>query len=158
MGLSVADQSGWRPLLRLWRALFFRPGPLPTDPTRSMAWNRGNYLAHAVAHCEECHTPRNALGGLRHDLAFSGNIGGPDGQNAPNITGDGDSGIGAWSEADITHFLQTGETPDFDAVASGMAEVIRGTRWLSDADRQAMAVYLKTIPAIRTGRRPAKSG
>ena len=79
---------GWRPLLVFWRGLFFRSGPLPNDPAMGADWNRGNYLVHAVAHCEECHTPRNFLGAVESGKAFSGNIGGPDGQNAPNITSD----------------------------------------------------------------------
>jgi hypothetical protein len=51
-------------------------------------------LVHAVAHCEECHSPRNFLGAVKDSKHFSGNVGGPDGQNAPNITSDKETGIG----------------------------------------------------------------
>ncbi len=54
---------GWRTLLFFWRQLFFRPGPLLPVAGRSAEWNRGRYLAEAVVHCQECHTPRNFLGG-----------------------------------------------------------------------------------------------
>ena len=140
----------WRPLLFFWRTLFFRPEEAPSRPVQDATWSRGNYLVHAVAHCEECHTPRNVLGGLRKSLAFAGNVGGPDGQNAPNISSDVATGIGAWSVADMEALLKTGLTPESDMVGSGMKAVVRGTSKLSDSDRHAMAVYLKTVPPIHT--------
>jgi len=153
---EATSPFGWRSLLVFWRTLFFNEGPIRTDPSQSAEWNRGNYLVHAVAHCEECHTARNLLGALKPSRAFAGNIGGPDGQNAPNITSDADTGIGSWSVAEIEHLLKTGETPDYDQVSSGMKAVVRGTSKLTDADRHAMAVYLKTVPAIHTERPPPK--
>jgi mono/diheme cytochrome c family protein len=146
---------GWRPLLFFWRALFFTPGPQTEDKAKDEAWNRGNYLVHALAHCEECHTPRNALGALESGLAFSGNIGGPDGQNAPNITPDPETGIGTWSLADIELLLKTGLTPESDQVGSGMKAVVRGTSKLTDADRHAIAVYLKSVEPIHIELPPA---
>jgi len=148
----------WRPLLVGWRQLYFTPGPLTPDPTRTDDWNRGNYLVHAVVHCEECHTPRNFLGGLRSDRAFSGNIGGPDRQNAPNITSDAATGIGSWSIEDIEVLLKTGMTPDSDFVASGMKAVVRGTSKLTDADRHAIAVYIKSVAPIHVELPPRKKG
>lgn len=145
---TVKPPYGWRDLLVFWRALFFKPGALAPDPGHDAVWNRGNYLVHAVAHCEECHTPRNALGAVQQDRAFSGNIGGPDGQNAPNITPDAATGIGDWSLGDIETLLKTGVTPDADFVGSGMRAVVRGTSQLSDADRHAIAVYLKSVAPI----------
>ena len=148
---------GWRPLLFFWRSLFFTPGPLAPDGSRSDEWNRGNYLVHAVAHCEECHTPRNVLGAVRSGRAFSGNVGGPDGQNAPNITPDVATGIGSWSVADIERLLKSGLTPDSDQVGSGMKAVVRGTSKLTDADRHAIAVYLRSVPPIRVDLPPPKA-
>jgi mono/diheme cytochrome c family protein len=145
---------GWRRLMAAWRDLFFKPGPYRPDPARDAEWNRGNYLVHAVAHCGECHTPRNAFGALEESRAFAGNIGGPDGQNAPNITPDLVTGIGKWSIADIEQLLKSGLTPDYDMVGSGMRAVVRGTARLTDADRHAIAVYVKTVPAVRTEPRP----
>jgi mono/diheme cytochrome c family protein len=138
----------WRPLLLFWRTLFFSAGPVPPDPGKGPDWNRGNYLVHALAHCEECHTPRNRLGGLDTSRPFAGNIGGPDKQNAPNITPDMKTGIGSWSIGDIEILLKTGMTPDSDLVGSGMKAVVRGTSRLTDADRHAMAVYLKSVRPI----------
>ncbi len=147
---------GWRPLLIFWRELFFTSGSINNDSTKSAEWNRGNYLVHAVAHCEECHTPRNFLGGLNLDKSFSGNIGGPDKQNAPNITSDVKTGIGSWSITDLEQLLKTGMTPDSDFVGSGMKAVVQGTSKLTDADRHAMAIYLKSIPPIHVDLPPPK--
>lgn len=148
---------GWRPLLFFWRMLFFSPGPLKTDSAKPEEWNRGNYLVHAVAHCEECHTPRNFLGAVKSSGSFSGNIGGPDGQNAPNITSDVATGIGSWSLEDIQRLLRTGLTPESDQVGSGMKAVVRGTSKLTDADRHAIATYLRTVPPIHVDAPPPKA-
>jgi mono/diheme cytochrome c family protein len=145
----------WRFLQRFWRLLFFRPGPLPPVAGQSAAWTRGRYLAEAVAHCQECHTPRNFLGALVTSRAYSGNPHAPDGMKVPNITGDPETGIGKWSADDVAALLKTGQTPDMDFVGSGMAEVVKGTAALSDADRDAIATYIKSIPAIRTEKKPA---
>ncbi|HKW52430.1 MAG TPA: cytochrome c [Stellaceae bacterium] len=147
---------GWRFLLVFWRALFFTPGPLAPIEGQSVEWNRGRYLAEAVVHCGECHTPRNLMGGIKRSQAFAGNPQGPDGQKAPNITSDAETGIGKWTIDDIAALLKTGQTPDFDFVGSGMAEVVKGTAALTDEDRRAIAVYIKSIPAIRSERK-AKS-
>jgi len=134
--------------LVFWRTLFFREGPLAPDPAHDAEWNRGRYLADAVAHCGECHTPRNFLGAMKTSEAYAGNPAGPDGQKAPNITPDPAKGIGKWSLDDIETVLKTGQLPDFDFVGSGMAEVVKGTSELTDADRHAIAVYLKSLKPI----------
>ncbi|HEX7970429.1 MAG TPA: alcohol dehydrogenase, partial [Stellaceae bacterium] len=60
-----------------------------------------------------------------------------------------------WSLEDITTLLKTGQTPEFDFVGSGMAEVVKGTAALSDEDRRAIAVYVKSLPPIRSAKKPA---
>lgn len=148
---------GWRFLQVFWRTLFFREGPLQPAPGQSAEWNRGRYLAQAVVHCQECHTPRNFLGGLDNGRAFSGNPQGPDGMKVPNITSDAESGVGKWSLDDIATLLKSGQTPDMDFVGSGMGDVVKGTAALSDADRHAIAVYLKSLPAIHTEKKKPAS-
>ncbi|MBI3343532.1 MAG: c-type cytochrome [Gammaproteobacteria bacterium] len=153
---KVKPPFGWRALLFFWRELFFTVGPIRTEPARGEDWNRGNYLVNAVTHCEECHTPRNFLGALKPNRSFSGNIGGPERQNATNITSDVKTGIGSWSIEDIQVLLKTGMTPESDLVGSAMKAVVRGTSKLTDADRHAMAVYLKSIPPIHVDLPPPK--
>jgi mono/diheme cytochrome c family protein len=145
----------WRFLLVGWRALFFTEGPLQPVADKDAVWNRGNYLANAVVHCGECHTPRNFLGGLKQSAAYSGDPQGPDNLKVPNITPDPETGIGKWSIAEIADLLKTGQTPDFDFVGSAMSEVVKGTGKLTDSDREAIAVYLKSLKPISTPK-PAK--
>jgi mono/diheme cytochrome c family protein len=146
---EVSFPFSWRPLQVFWRTLFFTEGPLQPVAGQSAEWNRGRYLVQAVVHCAECHTPRNFLGGLEQNQAFAGNPQGPDGQKAPNISSDTERGIGQWSIVDISILLKTGRTPSFDFVGSGMGEVVKGTATLSDSDRRAIAVYIKSLPPVR---------
>ncbi len=152
---DVSWPFSWRFLQVFWRWLFFSEGPLAPAAGASAEWNRGRYLAEAVVHCQECHTPRNFLGGLKSSLAYSGNPDGPDGMKVPNITADAETGIGKWKLDDIADLLKTGQTPEMDFVGSGMAEVVKGTAALSDSERHAIAVYLKSQRAIHIAKPPA---
>jgi mono/diheme cytochrome c family protein len=153
---DVTPPFDWRVLLFFWRALYFREAPLPAAAGRSAEWQRGRYLAEAVAHCQECHSPRNFFGALDGGRAYSGNPDGPDQQEAPNITTDPSSAIAGWSVDDVTQLLTDGQTPDFDYVGSGMGEVVKGTGALTKADRHAIAVYVKSLPPIHTPKRAKK--
>lgn len=135
---------GIRPLLTGWRTLYFHQGPLKPVAGQSAEWNRGRYLSEAVVHCQECHSPRNGLGAIETDKAYAGNPDGPDGQNAPNLT---PTGIGKLTVADLQEMLKTGTTPDGDSLGSGMADVIEGTSKMTQADRDAIIVYIRTLPA-----------
>lgn len=146
----------WRLLMRVWNWLFFTPGPFRPDGARSPEWNRGAYLVEALGHCAECHTPRNLLGGLERSKSFSGTRDGPEGKSVPNITPDPETGIGKWSEVDLTYFLETGILPDGDATGSVMGEVVKnGTSRLTAEDRRAVAAYLRSLKPIahRIGRK-----
>ena len=151
---EVKAPFGWRFLLVFWRKLYFREGPLQAVAGQSAEWNRGRYLAEAVVHCQECHTPRNFLGALDHAKAYSGNPQAPDGQKVPNITPDTETGIGKMSVEEITQVLETGKAP-FGDVEKGMAEIVKGTAKLSSEDRHAIAIYIKSLPAIYTPKKPS---
>jgi mono/diheme cytochrome c family protein len=153
---AIKPPFGWRFLLIFWRALFCREGRLPPAPGHDSEWRRGRYLAEAVAHCPECHTPRNLFGAMEQGRAYAGNPHGPDGQDAPNITPDPSSAIAGWSVDDIAQLLTDGQTPDFDFVGSGMAQVVKGTGALTKADRNAIAVYVKSLPPIHSEKRAKK--
>ena len=112
-------------------------------------WNRGAYIAQALAHCGECHTPRNLLGGLKKYLHFSGSKEGPEGELAPNITPHKITGIGDWTKVDISYFLETGMKPDGDYTQGLMAEVIEhGYYYLKVEDLDAVAEYLISLLPI----------
>lgn len=136
-----------------WKLLFFRPGLFRPRDSAPPEINRGAYLVQALGHCGECHTPRNPAGGSLIGLALAGNSDGPDGEYVPNITPDGETGIGGWSVDDVAELLATGTKPDFDNVQGSMQDVVEdGTAHLTDADRRAIAAYLLTLPPVRHGK------
>lgn len=63
----------------------------------------------------------------------------------PNIT---QKGLKDWSEADIAELLKSGDLPDGDSVGGSMVPMVKNTSLLSDADRAAMAAYLKSLPPV----------
>lgn len=130
----------------LWKLLHLSPDPVVAlAPDAAPALLEGRNLVEGPGHCGECHTPRDVTGGVvkAHWLAGGPALGGKGW--VPNITS-GKGGIADWSEGDIAEMLKTGFTPDFDSVGGDMAEVVRNTALLSDADRAAMAAYLKAVP------------
>jgi mono/diheme cytochrome c family protein len=146
---EVPFPFSWRFLQTGWKLLFFTPGPFQPAPERSAAYNRGAYLVTALAHCGECHTPRNFLGAMRSGQRLAGTPDGPDGQLVPNITPDPGTGIGKWDKDDILELLKTGITPEQSKVKGAMRETIQdGLKYLSDGDLEAIADYLFAQPAI----------
>lgn len=129
--------------LGLWKLLFVSRDWVVQGPLSPEA-ERGRYIAEALAHCGECHTPRNALGGLDRSRWLAG-APNPDGQGrTPNIT----PGKLDWSEAEIATYLTTGFTPDYDVVGGHMAAVVENMTHLPPADVAAIAAYLKAVPAV----------
>jgi mono/diheme cytochrome c family protein len=146
---DVPFPFSWRFLQTGWKLLFFTPGPFQPAPERSAAYNRGAYLVAALAHCGECHTPRNFLGATRSSQRLAGTADGPDGQVVPNITPDPATGIGNWDKDDIAELLRTGTTPEQSRVKGGMREVVEdGLKYLNHGDLEAIAEYLSAQPAI----------
>jgi mono/diheme cytochrome c family protein len=145
----------FRPGLSVWKFLHFRPAEFEPDVDASEEWNRGAYLARALGHCAECHSPRTPTGGLEPGLLYSGaRLGG--GEIAPNITPDRDTGIGRWRASHLMRYLDLGMDPDGDFAGGAMAEVIsEGTSFLTDADRRALVVYLLALEPIRREVPPA---
>lgn len=127
----------------LWKLVFLDGGPMISDPSKSAQWHRGAYLTNAVAHCAECHSPRNALGAIIESKRFAGGPA-PDGQGGtPNITA---TKLKNWTVEDIAFMLEDGQTPDSDRVGGSMTEVVRNTAQLSKDDRMAIGQYLKSLP------------
>jgi mono/diheme cytochrome c family protein len=130
-----------------WNVLFLDKAPFVADPARSAEWNRGAYLTRGLAHCGACHTPRNAL----MAEALSKELGGGDvgGWHAPNITSDPNSGVGAWSEQELVDYMRLGHAAGKAQAAGPMAEAVdHSLRHLRPDDLRAIAVYVKTVPAM----------
>jgi mono/diheme cytochrome c family protein len=69
---------------------------------------------------------------------------------APNITSDPISGIGGWSNAELVRYLKSGAVPGKGQAGGGMAEAVENSlQFLRDDDLNAIAVFMKTIPAVR---------
>jgi len=131
--------------LGLWKLLYLDGKTFAPDPAKSAELNRGAYLVEALGHCGECHSPRDALGGIIADRRFAGGVDAEGTGWVPNITPHAD-GIGKWSANDIAYLLESGFNPGFDSVGSTMADVVLNTAKLSPADRKAMAAYLQSLP------------
>jgi mono/diheme cytochrome c family protein len=132
--------------LGLFHLLYVDGETFAADPEASDEINRGAYLVLGPAHCGECHSPRNALGGIIASQAFAG-ARKPEGKGrVPNITPH-DDGIGDWSEADIAYLLETGTTPDFDVIGDIMVPVQENMAKLTAEDRKAIAAFLKSLPS-----------
>jgi mono/diheme cytochrome c family protein len=130
----------------LWKLLFLDDAPFRPDAAQSPQWNRGAYLVNAPGHCAECHSPRNLLGAIIADRRFTGGQS-PTGQGGvPDIT---QRKLRDWKVEDFAEVLDSGMTPDSDRVGGAMVEVVATTRQLGAADREAMAVYLKSLRAAK---------
>jgi mono/diheme cytochrome c family protein len=153
-----------RGLMAVWNKMFFKAGRYMPDPAQSAEWNRGAYLVQGLGHCGACHTPRNQLGGETENLALTGGVYNDAVEDAVheqeivkednvvrpwaavNLTSS-PRGLAAWSVDDIAAYLKTGHTERAGAFGP-MAEVVaNSTKFLTDEDAHAMAVYIKALPA-----------
>jgi mono/diheme cytochrome c family protein len=138
-----------RRLIGTWKFLYFRRGGTVPEPTGDARRDRGAYFVEALAHCAECHSTRNVFGAIEDYNRYAG---GPDPEGvgfAPNITPER---LGTWSERDIAELLKTGNTPSHRRVGSSMLDVVTNTAMLPQADRDAIAAYIKALPARPTPR------
>jgi mono/diheme cytochrome c family protein len=133
--------------MAIW-SLFFDPDKrFEPHAQQSAQWNRGAYLAEALAHCGECHTPRNLLQALDNRAKFRGTV--QAGWRAYDITPDRQSGIGAWSEATLEEYLSEGHANGHGGAAGPMGEAVdHSLRYLTQSDVAALATYLRSVPPI----------
>lgn len=148
-----------RLMLVFWNAFFFHDQPFTPIAAQSAEWNRGAWLVQGPGHCAACHTPKNILGGDKRDAPLQGYA--LQGWVAPDITRNVNRGLAHWTSEDMRAFLRSGHNTS--AAAGGpMKEVVEdSTSQLSDADLQAMTVYLgsfasnATLPAAVSPEDPA---
>ncbi|MCX4143942.1 MULTISPECIES: cytochrome c [Paraburkholderia] len=137
-------------LMVFWNLFNFDEGRFVPDPKQSAEWNRGAYLVRGLAHCEECHTPRNFTQGLKTSSRFSGAV--QAGWHAYNITSDKNSGVGNWSDDELVAYLSTGAAPGRANAAGPMAEVVTdSTQYLTHEDVRSIVTYLRSVPPINGG-------
>ena len=142
-------------LMAGWSAIY-RPGKqFQPIEERSAEWNRGAYLVEGLAHCGDCHTPRSLMQGQNQRQKFAGSV--ITGWHAYNITADADSGIGAWSEADLANYLSTGHAAGRGTASGPMSEAVElSLRHLAPSDIRAIVAYVRSVPAISDSNSPPK--
>lgn len=132
-----------RGLMVFWNALFLRTAVFKPTPSRSPAWNRGAEIVLGLGHCGACHTPKNIFFADRGSV-MRGSV--TDGWFAPNLTSSKPDGLGDWTAADIAEFLKTGQNRLTRVTGAMQDVVLESTSQMTDADRAAIAVYLKSLP------------
>jgi len=140
-------------LMWFWSAFFNSDQRFKPVQEQSPEWNRGAYLVEALAHCGECHTPRNLMQAMNTRQKFAG--GQAEGWDAYNITPDGDSGVGDWSAADLANYLSKGHAAGRGTASGPMREAIElSLSKLTATDIRAMVTYLRTVPPIKVSGLP----
>lgn len=141
-------------LMAIWSGLF-KPGEtFQPVADKSLEWNRGAYLVEAMAHCGDCHTPRNLLQAIDNSKKFAG--GEAEGWVAYNISSDHATGIGGWSDDEIAQYLSTGHAKGRGTGSGPMGEAIAlSFSKMTPGDIHAMVAYLRSVPAIATTDLPA---
>jgi mono/diheme cytochrome c family protein len=116
------------------------------NTSKSAEWNRGAYLVEALAHCGDCHTPRNLAFALDNRRKFAGAF--TAGWRAYNITSHKDAGIGSWSDAEIFDYLSSGHAKGRGTASGPMAEAVdHSFSQMEPDDIHAIVTYLRSIPA-----------
>ena len=130
-----------RRLVGFWKLLFFVRSPLGSEGSATV--QRGRYLSEALAHCAECHSSRNTLGGIKPSTRLAGGVDGEGTGWVPNIT---PSRIGDWSDDELVTLLRTGVTPKGNRIGSTMVGVVMNLSTLPESDVRAIAAYLRSVP------------
>jgi mono/diheme cytochrome c family protein len=145
--LSFPFNQRWG--VAFWNLAFLSDQRFAPDPAQSAAVNRGAYLATALGHCGECHTPRNLAFALESGRKFAGDV--LQGWHAYNITSDERFGIGAWSDAQLASFLSSAHAQDRGSAAGPVAEAVEHSlQYLTSEDISALVAYLRAV-AAQTG-------
>jgi mono/diheme cytochrome c family protein len=149
--LSFPFNQRW--LQGIWSWLFNPDQRFQANPAQSPEWNRGAYVSEALAHCGECHTPRNVLFALNNRKKFSGAV--TAGWRAYNITSDPGTGIGAWHE-DVFVYLSKGHAMGHGTAAGPMGEAVdQSLSYMAPEDVRAVVTYLRSVPAVASFDLPA---
>jgi mono/diheme cytochrome c family protein len=140
-------------LMTIWGRMFNPDHRFQPRPDRSPQWNRGAYLAEAMAHCGDCHTPRSLAQALDNRQKYAGAVAA--GWKAYNITGNRLSGVGAWSDAELGQYLSTGHAAGRGVASGPMGEAVDlSLSHLTPSDIAALVTYIRTIPAIASADQP----
>jgi mono/diheme cytochrome c family protein len=129
--------------LMFWNWLYLDKTPPAIPANASAQWKRGEYLVSGLGHCAGCHTPKDILFGDKKDKALTGGV--VDNWFSANLTGNNIDGLGKWSHAELVKYLATGRNTYATAAGSMQEKVTSSTSHMTDSDRAAIAVYLKSL-------------
>jgi mono/diheme cytochrome c family protein len=142
--LSFPFNQRWA--MGIWSFFFNADTRFEPNTAQSPEWNRGAYVAEALAHCGECHTPRNLAFALNNRKKFAGETTG--GWRAYNISSDRGTGIGAWRDDQVFAYLTTGHVLGHGTASGPMGEAVdESFSQLAPEDMHAVVVYLRSVPA-----------
>ena len=151
---TLAFPFNQRWAMGLWSAVFNPDSRFEPDTSKSPEWNRGAYLAEALAHCGECHTPRNLAFALNNRKKFAGAL--TAGWRAFNISSDTATGVGGWSDDDLASYLSIGHAPGHGTASGPMGEAVdHSLSKLAPEDIRAIVAYLRSVPATPSPDLPA---
>jgi mono/diheme cytochrome c family protein len=137
-----------------WSTVFSPNTRYMPDTSKTPEWNRGAYLAEALAHCGECHTPRNLAFALDNRQKFGGAI--TAGWRAFNISSDKATGVGGWSDDDLISYLSIGHANGRGTASGPMGEAVdHSFSKLAPEDIKAIVAFLRSVPAVASADLPA---
>ncbi len=143
---ALAFPFNQRWAMGVWSALFNTNERFKPDAEKSAEWNRGAYVAEALAHCGECHTPRNFAFALDNRRKFGGAV--TEGWRAYNISSDKESGVGAWHDEELIAYLEKGHAAGHGSAAGPMGEAVdESFSQLAPEDVHAIVAYLRSVPS-----------
>ena len=144
---ALRPPFGARPLIAVWKLMYFHPEPIAPDPSQSSEWNRGRYLVEGLGHCGACHTPRNVMGAEESNRDLSG--GEAEGWHAPALN-EGSVAPTRWTVDSLVLYLRSGFDEHHGASRGPMAPVSRNLANVPDADVRAIAVYIASLAGRST--------
>jgi mono/diheme cytochrome c family protein len=140
--------------MAFWSELFNPDTRFEPDTSKSPEWNRGAYLVEALAHCGECHTPRNLAFALNNRKKFAGAV--TAGWRAFNISSDKSTGVGAWRDDDLISYLSLGHSAGHGTASGPMGEAVdHSLSKLMPEDIGSIVTYLRSVPATPSPDLPA---
>ena len=151
---TLAFPFNQRWLMAVWSAALAPDKRFAVNRENSAQWNRGAYLAEAMAHCGECHTPRTLAFSLDHRRKYAGSK--QAGWRAYNISADQETGIGNWSSEQVAQYVSHGHTKGRGTAGGPMGEAVdQSLRYLTPADLEALVTYVRSVPAVVSRDLPA---
>jgi mono/diheme cytochrome c family protein len=135
-----------RGLMTVWSGFFSPDRRFTPVATRSLEWNRGAYIAEALAHCGECHTPRNLAFAMNNRRKFAGAV--TAGWRAYDISSNRGAGLGDWSDEQLLAYLASGHADGHGTATGPMGEAVDASlSQMTPGDVHALLAYLRTVPA-----------